>query len=328
MNDGELDQLLAGISVYQDVVIDGRVVRRGQRDCEARWALIEPDLPAAGVLLDVGSNFGWFGLRAAATRPGMIVLSAEADERSARVQQALLAAHDAARIALVTRRAGTSMLQRLAATEQRFDAVLCLSILHWMPDHREFTRALAKHAARIFFEYPDPRETGVGLQRIRDEIGDFETYLRSIFNRHEIRHLGETAGLAANDSPRSLWLVTARDISALRLSAPRLDAEAVLSLVPAWPQRAWWQQELAGLRERNEFADDWRGRVAMTPHGLAVATCSNPPDAIARLELLLARVPQGELFTRGERLLRRSRYLGGALRDRLSALGRRLSFSR
>ena len=79
-----------GLSVYQDVLLDGEKVLSGARDCPQRWEAIEPHLPAAGSILDVGSNFGWFGLKICQSRPESVVASVEADRRSAWVQRRVL----------------------------------------------------------------------------------------------------------------------------------------------------------------------------------------------------------------------------------------------
>ena len=80
-------KLFDGLSVYQDVVLAGRTVRQGARDCHERWRVIEPHLPAGGAFLDIGSNFGWFGLKICESRPSAVVASVEADPRSALIRQ-------------------------------------------------------------------------------------------------------------------------------------------------------------------------------------------------------------------------------------------------
>ena len=88
-------RLLRGLSIYQDVVIDGQTLCRGTRDCSARWEILDPHLPHRGAILDVGSNFGWFGLQICRSRPDCVVASAEADLRSAAVQYEVLRSHAA-----------------------------------------------------------------------------------------------------------------------------------------------------------------------------------------------------------------------------------------
>ena len=73
--------------VYQDLVLDGKTVVTGRRDCLGRWSILEPYLPHAGSILDVGSNLGWFGLKICERFPRCVVASVEADERSAALQR-------------------------------------------------------------------------------------------------------------------------------------------------------------------------------------------------------------------------------------------------
>lgn len=335
MTDEELAPLLAGQSVYQDVVLAGRVARRGERDCEARWSLIEPHLPRSGAVLDVGSNFGWFALRTVATRADAVVVSAEADERSALVQRAVLQSHDARRVVLVTRRAGAKMAAQFMARRQRFAAVYCLSVLHWMRDHRAFLRTLANISARIFLEYPEPSETNVGIPQVRAEIGDFETYLREVFHNHNVSRLGSTPGLAGEQA-RSIWLVAADDASSSPCEPARVGVPTLLKLAPSWPNRRWWQAETSRLIAESESApqpDDHNNapadEVYFAPHGL---TCANPhaarPEFLRIDEQIRRTIPEAGLFTPAERLRRRTRQFGGRLRSAYSALGRALSSSK
>jgi hypothetical protein len=47
---------------YQDALFKERR-ELGERDCEARWQMIEPHLPSRGIVSDVGSNVGFLALR-------------------------------------------------------------------------------------------------------------------------------------------------------------------------------------------------------------------------------------------------------------------------
>ncbi|HEY5315010.1 MAG TPA: class I SAM-dependent methyltransferase, partial [Pirellulales bacterium] len=180
-------RLLNRAGVYQDVRWAGQTLARGRRDCNRRWELIRPLLPARGALLDVGSNFGWFGLAACETFADYVVASVEADEQSAGVQRQVLQSHALRRIALLTHPAGSRLADVFARSGQRFDAVLCLSVLHWMRNHREFLTRLGPISGRMFIEHPDPREQGAGIDRIRREIGPIGRYLRDVFpDRHAI----------------------------------------------------------------------------------------------------------------------------------------------
>ena len=202
-------RLLNRVSTYQDVRWAGGTLVRGRRDCNLRWQLIRPLLPQRGVLLDVGSNFGWFPLAACEAFADYVVASVEADEDSATIQRQVLGSHALRRIALLTHPAGRRMAERFAQAGQRFDAVLCLSVLHWMPDHREFLQRLAAISGRMFIEHPDPQEPGAGIDRIRAEIGTIGRYLRELLPGRSAMLLGRVPSDRQPGISRELWMLEA-----------------------------------------------------------------------------------------------------------------------
>jgi len=238
-------RLLRGISVYQDVVLDGRTVRSGTRDCEERWRLIAPYLEDASTLLDVGSNFGWFGLRACRENERLVVASVEADLRSAAVQRHALRSHGHARVCLLTDPAGVCFVERFAAAGQRFDAALCLNVLHWMRDHRCFLARLGAIAGRIIVEHPHADEAGAGIERFRREIGPIGRTLGWLFPDRPVTLLGEVRCHRTAGS-RQVWLVD-HPRGWRPAAADGLDAAALLAGGVSWPPRSWWQAELAEL---------------------------------------------------------------------------------
>jgi len=303
--------LLEGISVYQDVVLGGQTVVPGRRDCEGRWAAIDPHLPREGTVLDIGSNFGWFGLRVCETRPQCVVASVEADERSARVQREVLHGNQSQRICLLTARAGFSLASRFAASGQRFDAVLCLSVLHWIADHRRFLDKIGGIAGRIFVEQPDPREDGAGLDSVRNEIGQIGDYLKSIFPYRPVECLGQVPSHRESEFPRELWMVGPADTWEGPWAG--LQVSALLGLSPGWPPRSWWQSQLADrLTNLDETAHP--AGLLLTPEGLKPYGRRLEPvldDVRRRVQSL----PESDAFTTGRRFyLRTRRTVGNALR--------------
>lgn len=292
------EELFAGLSTYQDIVIDGAVVRAGRRSCVDRWRLIEPWLPEQGALLDVGSNFGWFALAACRDRSQVVVASVEADERSAAVQHAVLAEHEDRRICLVTRRAGPRLARRFAAGGQQFAAVFCLSVLHWIPRHREFLNILDPITGRFFVELPEPSEPGAGDSRLREEMGDIGDYLTATFPGRRVTRLGETTSHRDPNYSRPLWLVHERE--GWTPPFPSLAVSALGQLAPAWPPRSWWL--------KNWERAPGRGRLAsqFTTQGIDWSQ-----DASGRSKNAwrrrLAAIPETSLFSRSERLRRTAR---------------------
>lgn len=304
------ERLFDQLSTYQDVVFDGAVVRAGRRDCGERWRFIEPWLPAHGAVLDVGSNFGWFGLAACRDRPRMVVASVEADERSATVQRAVLASHRHERICLLTRRASPAMVRRFASAGQQFAAVFCLSVLHWIPRHREFLQGLEPLMGRFFIEHPDPREDSAGDSKLRAEIGDLQAYLRDVFPGRKATLLGETASHRDPRHPRPLWMVHERE--GWSPAAPTLDVGALFDLASAWPPRSWWQakwQESPASQPGGPCV----GRLA--PDGLQWTADATLGKTGRQWRRALERLPEDAVLTATERWRRRVRsWASGAAR--------------
>jgi SAM-dependent methyltransferase len=233
-------ELFRNLSVYQDVRIDGRTVLKGERDCDARWNAIAPYLPG-GTLLDIGANFGWFGLRWCETFESGQVVSVEADERSATVQRAVLAANCAERIYLLTAKANAGMAKRWSNAGQRFDAVLLLSILHWIRDHRALLKGLGRIAGRMFIEQPHPSERGAGDEQLRREIGPIGPYLGELFPDRSVVHLASWSSHRESEQPRELWMVS--EPAGWQPTNGIVDRVPLLDLEPAWPPRSWWQRQ-------------------------------------------------------------------------------------
>jgi hypothetical protein len=256
------------------VVLDGRTVQSGTRDCEERWRLIAPHLENAGTLLDVGSNFGWFGLRACRENERLVVASVEADLRSAAVQRQALRSHGHARVCLLTDPASACFVARFAAAGQRFDAALCLNVLHWMRDYRCFLVGLGAIAGRIIVEHPHADEAGAGVERIRREIGPIGRTLGWLFPDRPVTLLGEVRCHRTSGS-RQVWLVD--HPRGWRPAADDgLDAAALLASGLSWPPRSWWQAELAALRSPPPSTGELRPREPsprprVCAHGLSTA---------------------------------------------------------
>jgi hypothetical protein len=318
-----LDRLLEGISVYQDVVLDGRTVRAGVRDCRSRWEAIAPHLPPTGALLDIGANFAWFCLRWCAAGPDRTAVALEADRRTGAVARHALASHADRRIALVTARAGASATEEFRARGDRFAAALCLSVLHWIPDHREFLAGLGRVAERIFIEHCDPREAGAGVESIRREIGEIGPYLRELFPERQIKRIAVWTAHRSTELPRELWLVgPASTPQAVTAAAPSTHVEgtsvaALTALEVAWPPRSWWLEQ---LRPIDAVAP---GEIVFTPRGVRRREIATPAGASAtaaesvdRLKAAVRRFPEHGLVT----WRRRWRRVYEAVRRRIRAV--------
>jgi len=317
MSNSSKPEWLQGVAVYQDVVLDGQTAYAGSRDCQGAWEAIAPHLTPCGTVLDVGSNFGWFGLQVCKAAPDCVVASVEADELSATVQRRVLQSNSSERICLLTCRAGVTMARRFAAAGQRFDAVLCLAVLHWMADHRKFLSTLGPISRRLFIEQPDPAETGAGVERIRRAIGPIGPYLQNLFPDRPVRFLARLRSPREGGFARELWLV---DEPTGWPAAPvqSLDLAALLHMSPSWPPRSWWEGQLRACAATLGPAGPMPPRIVLAPGGLQTDGHQAGTRSIAQLQRLVRRIPEDRLLRPMQQWYRRSRRLAGrVLRGRL-----------
>lgn len=323
------ERLFRNLSVYQDVVLGGRTVRRGARDCPARWELIAPVLRKCRNVLDVGSNFGWFGLKFCEMRREGVVASVEADRRSAAVQHRVLESHRHARICLLTQPASVRLAQTLERFGQRFDAALCLSVLHWIADHEAFLTRLGRLAGRLIVEFPDPREPDAGIEHVRREIGPIGPYLAHRFPDRPLRLLGKCRSHLQSSLPRELWLVEP-PTGAPGEETNGLSVPAMLDLDVGWPPRSWWLQELervaASIERRQadravKLAHDgfFRRRAAdafrlrFTHRGIEFEGGPCASSTLVAMRRRANRIPEHRPFSTARLLYRRGRAAVGSV---------------
>lgn len=121
------------------------------------------------MVLDVGSNLGYFGLRASQYRDGLAVVSIESDEIIANRQSEILAAHAATRVCLIHGAINSGVSREWVETCDWFDVTLLLSILHWFDDPAAVVSDISRMSGHIIAEVPDPLDkTACGQDKIQE----------------------------------------------------------------------------------------------------------------------------------------------------------------
>lgn len=171
---------------YQDVHHDGKLWPGRRTGCEKRWALIRPRIKPESVVVDIGSAQGYF-TRAAAD-VGAYVLSV--DERPANVALQQYLFHRRADILICRRLLTAGVLAKLSRCCFVADTILCLSVLHHVPDPVAFLTLLSSLAPEVILEFPSRDEAGgVPVRKVVEEFYD-TPYLQEIFEHVEL--LGRT----------------------------------------------------------------------------------------------------------------------------------------
>ena len=173
---------------YQDALHADRV-DSGERDCSQRWDVLLPELTTAMTCLDVGSNLGYFAIKAAQLPNRPFVLSLESDPVIASRQARLLGEHDLTNVLLVQAALDARSTAAWAEACDWFDVTLLLAVLHWMDDPAAVLAALSVMSARLVVELPDPADAGSCNREFLQEMGDPGTWCSRVTGR-EVRSLG------------------------------------------------------------------------------------------------------------------------------------------
>ena len=85
----KLKELISKVSaLYQDIEIEGLFLAKCTRvTCPARWDMIKPHLKDNSVMVDVGSDLGYFTQRIAQNFKNSVIISFEHNSRTAEVQK-------------------------------------------------------------------------------------------------------------------------------------------------------------------------------------------------------------------------------------------------
>ena len=167
---------------YQDALFDGETLP-GDRDCQQRWDIIRPHVPNQGMVLDVGSNLGYFALRSVGQSEGVAVVSLEHNDDIVERQRQVVASHSTDRICIIQGAFDAAVSGVWASTCDWFDLTLLLSILHWMDDPAAVLRDLSSMSAKVIIEVPDPNDEGACGQHKLKEWSDPRAWVEQTTGR-------------------------------------------------------------------------------------------------------------------------------------------------
>lgn len=156
------------VAQYQDAFYPGSV-SAGVRECARRWEFIEPYVPSSGMVLDVGSNLGYFGIRTALQNERVAVVSIESNQANAEEQARIVRSHGTMRVCVINAAFNSRVSADWAKVCDWFDLTLLLSIIHWFDDPARVVEDLSKMSARMIIEVPDAEDRGAcGQTKLQD----------------------------------------------------------------------------------------------------------------------------------------------------------------
>ena len=171
---------------YQPIEIKDEVINKGWRGCIDRWELIKPFIKEEDVVMDMGSHFGYFGLKIEKEIPKSLILSVEANHGAAEIQELVLKANESKNVYLINKLLGLNDLLRISRTTEAIDVILCLSMIYEFPK-TEITNVLylfSQIAPKLIIETCALNEPYKGKENIASM--DFNTILKNFYKKVEL----------------------------------------------------------------------------------------------------------------------------------------------
>jgi len=200
-------------NIYQDVILNGRVIARGKTHCATRYALLRPTLESVRRpfrLLDIGANLGYFSFRAAADFGATAIMIDECEEL-----QDLCATSKPSSVVYLKRRCSVADLERLAALDH-FDVVLALNVLHHFHNWRRAADIVLSLGDRVIIQTPGTDDIWADDFALAQGLIEYLSALSP-------RVLGEPSSHATPDGKRPMLLFD-------QTKSPQGEAESGIKL--------------------------------------------------------------------------------------------------
>lgn len=171
------------------------------RNNDDRWALIKPHIKSNTVVLDVGSNVGWFEQQMAADK-SVLVWSLEGRVEDAKEQASRL--NGSKNVVVCQKHLKLTDLLQLNRSCEMFDTVLMLSVLHYFTPSEvpEVLKTLSTMAEQVIIELANPAERHVAHQDWLQRY-DGERLLHFLFDSVEV--LGEVPASIDRQAKRKIY---------------------------------------------------------------------------------------------------------------------------
>ena len=231
---------------YQPRLFKNKSSSRG-RECLERWDLFKEYIPDQGVVFDLGSSAGFFGVKTIQEKARTRVLSMEASPDEASMQRLILASHQTDRICLINGMISGQMMKRWGEMGNALDLTLILSVIHWFDKPALVLQSLCRISKKVIVEMLDKNDAGACGQAFIQEIDDPLEWVREV--------TGMKAQLIArttrHTSEHKSHLILIENENIQPEQRARLDVSNLMSLGRLmWPPRQNWLQAAKEARSR------------------------------------------------------------------------------
>ena len=116
--------------IYNDVMVDGKVLIKGARECHSRLDAIHNAVPENAAILDVGCHLGHFTIQLAYKERGRVVVGMEGNYQRARIAGAIAKANKLENVIILNNLFTDKIAMRWGKSCEVFNTILLLNVLH------------------------------------------------------------------------------------------------------------------------------------------------------------------------------------------------------
>ena len=191
---------------YQDIEVDGKLLKKGKRECTNRWEIIKKHIRPNSSVIDIGSFHGFFGIKICREIKDTTVLSIETNPVWAGEQKQIVIENNLTNMIVSKHSFSLNDLKWLDTVVEGIDYFLMLSVLEYFPseDIDKSLKIISQICPKLIIEYPDKNEVkAAGIKNII-KFSPFIEYLKKYFEKVSV--IGETEATTDHSLRRKIYL--------------------------------------------------------------------------------------------------------------------------
>ena len=163
--------------IYNDVMVDGKVLIKGARECSGRLEAIHNTAPENAAILDVGCHLGHFTLQLGYQERGRVVVGMEGNYQRAKIAGEIAKANKLDNVIILNNLFTDKTALRWGNSCEAFNTILLLNVLHHCKKDQiiNIIEGAKLLAPQIIIETPHVNEAGAcGTKEHREMIDAIE----------------------------------------------------------------------------------------------------------------------------------------------------------